>query len=153
MTFKEYMVETMTGMGMFDSHANKVIEEYVKEESAEPMDGRWDQDVSNFPENLKYVVWLGVKMFADGWLERNLPNAWFRPLFKYTQDGARRTIGDVKKELINLKHNHTVVYVTSGELLVVDKEQTIQLGSTVETANGNKYTVSDIDMDGRVYVR
>lgn len=82
MTFKESMTYTLTNMGMFDSHADEVLKEYMEDESAEPMAGRWDDDVKSYPQNMQATVWIGVKHFAAGWIERNLPQAWYRPMFQ-----------------------------------------------------------------------
>lgn len=82
MTFKESMTYTLVGMGMFDSHADQVIKEYMEDESAESMIGRWDHDMKDYPQNIQSVVWIGVKHFASEWIERNMPQAWYKPMFK-----------------------------------------------------------------------
>lgn len=71
----------------------------------------------------------------------------------YTKEKPRRTLADVRKELIHLKHNDMVTHTVTGEVLVIGKEQTVQLSSRIETANGKRYLVGDIDAEGRVYVR
>lgn len=51
---------------------------------------------------------------------------------------------------VKLVHNSLVF--KGGTALVISKEQVVQVGSEVETANGNKYIVEFIDNDKKVYV-
>lgn len=53
---------------------------------------------------------------------------------------------------VNLKHNDLVIRESNSEFLVIAKEQTVEVESLVETANGKNYTVLSIDKEGRVYV-
>jgi hypothetical protein len=85
MTFKESMIKLMVSRGMFESQAKKIMEEYITSVETNPMMDRWDEDVSGYPENLQVVLWMGVKDYAAGWISTNLPQAWFRPMFQYSE--------------------------------------------------------------------
>lgn len=84
MNFKEAMVKAMTSRGMFPSQAEEVIEKYIVSDEANTMMDRWHEDIGGYPEALQNVLWMGVKDYAAKWLEENLPQAWFRPMFQYS---------------------------------------------------------------------
>lgn len=82
MTFKEAMHKKLTEHGMFDNQASKVLEECMQHESTESMESRWDHDVRNYPEGIQISLWLIVRSRAAEWIKRNIPKAWFRPMFE-----------------------------------------------------------------------
>lgn len=153
MTFREFMITMLTSMGMSDTDSNNLMDEYIQSRSVESKQVRWNESRDYYPEGIERTIWINLKEFAVGWIKTNNPNVWYLPLFEVKKVKQGRTIEDVKQEVITLNHNDLIVYVTSGEFLVVDKEQVVRLGSPVETANGNEYKVSNIDQNGRVYVR
>jgi len=85
MTFREAMVKAMTSRGMFQTQAMDVIGNYIEENINDSMLGRWNDDVSAYPDNLQTVLWLSVKDYAHEWIKANAPEAWFRPMFQYSE--------------------------------------------------------------------
>jgi hypothetical protein len=85
MTFKETMVKAMTSRGMFPNQAMDVINKYIEENKDDSMIGRWNEDVSEYPQNLQAILWMGVKAYAYKWIASNVPEAWFRPMFQYSE--------------------------------------------------------------------
>jgi hypothetical protein len=78
------MIKAMTSRGMFPSQANEVIEKYIALRKDESMLSRWNDEVSAYPEPLQSILWMGVKDYAAKWIEENAPEAWFRPMFQYS---------------------------------------------------------------------
>lgn len=85
MTFKDAMVKEMTSRGMFQTQAMEVIGNYINENKDESMIDRWYQDVGGYPDALQTILWMGVKDYAYKWITINAPEAWFRPMFQYSE--------------------------------------------------------------------
>lgn len=98
MTFRESMIKAMTARGMFQSQAEEIMNQYMQSEESSVMQGRWNDSVDGYPPSMEGAVWIGVKHFAATWLEKNLPQAWFRPMFQYTNEELQTMI-DAKKAL------------------------------------------------------
>ncbi|WP_342441766.1 hypothetical protein MHB65_22235 [Lysinibacillus sp. FSL K6-0075] len=84
MTFKEAMIKEMTTRGMFESQAVTVINNYIKENKNPEMTHRWHDRISAYPHTLVMILWMGVKEYVAEWLSVNAPEAWFRPMFQYS---------------------------------------------------------------------
>lgn len=84
MTFKEAMIKAMTSRGMFETQAIDVIANYIEKNKDKPMMDRWHEDVSGYPDALQATLWMGVKSYASEWISDNAPEAWFRPMFQYS---------------------------------------------------------------------
>lgn len=84
MTFKESMVKMMTSRGMFQSQAEEVLVKYIGSDEDNPMMDSWNYDVNGYPEAMQKVLWIGVKDYAAKWIQVNMPQAWFRPMFEYS---------------------------------------------------------------------
>lgn len=82
MTFKEKALEMLTANGMFDDEAAEVFERIVADGANAAMQGRWNDDVSGYPEMMVNVLWLTVKTNAAEWIAEHRPLAWYRPLFE-----------------------------------------------------------------------
>lgn len=82
MTFRESMIKTLIEMGMFESQANNLIDEYSSNESSEMMKNRWNDNMRDYPVELQESVWIDVKYFAEVWIRENIPGAWYLPMFK-----------------------------------------------------------------------
>lgn len=67
--------------GMFPQQAKAVLEEVMALPENEPMQGRWDSQMSDYPQVLQKALILSANNQALSWIDRNLPLAWFRPMF------------------------------------------------------------------------
>ncbi len=45
------------------------------------MKERWGDAVEDYPPVMVNVLWVSVKHIAVEWIDRELPEAWFRPMF------------------------------------------------------------------------
>lgn len=84
MTTKEKMKKMLTDKGMSDSQADAVLKEAIpKIESLNP-DYRitWDRSASEYPDMIYDAMWPLLRAAAREWIEKNLPEAWFRPMFE-----------------------------------------------------------------------
>ncbi len=86
MTIRELLVQHLRGKGLFEMQATEVVTLHIDEDEKLPvgksaMHGRWDDTLDGYPPQLMPVLFVGVDKTAAEWLDANLPNAWFRPLF------------------------------------------------------------------------
>ena len=65
---------------MFASDANAVLEMY--QEKTPEMTGRWHDVVDDDPFKLVAAILLGIDKVALEYIEANIPNAWFKPMFE-----------------------------------------------------------------------
>ena len=81
MTVKERALKTLTSNGMFPSQAEKVFQLALPKMETPDHTTTWDKDSSEYPDVL-YVVWAMIlRDAALEWIDANLPEAWYHPLF------------------------------------------------------------------------
>lgn len=81
MTFEEKIKELLISNGMFDTQAIAVLAQAKDDTILSDFKGRWGHDVGDYPAMMTNVVWAGVKRIAVKWIDANVPEAWFRPMF------------------------------------------------------------------------
>lgn len=85
MTFEEIMRKNLKNRGMCDTQINEIMVAVKTAEENQSMLNRWCDNVSDYPDMMANVVWISVKRHALEWIEKNLPLAWFKPMF-YERD-------------------------------------------------------------------
>jgi hypothetical protein len=76
-------LKTMLVMhGLFEDQAEKVINNYRTSDAGSAMNGRWDDDISGYPDVTLNVLWFGTKRFALEFLEKECPDHWAKELLK-----------------------------------------------------------------------
>jgi hypothetical protein len=86
MTTQEKFRQMITSKGMFESQADKVMEEF-KVEMAKTMPHyrvTWDRPASEYPDAFYTSAGLLLNQVATKWIDANIPQAWFRPMFAGT---------------------------------------------------------------------
>jgi hypothetical protein len=79
MSIRRHMIDQLMKNGMFLDQASAVV---ALAEAGEPsMEGRWDQEADHYPAALLVVPWIKVRRYTLEWIDANLPDAWYRPLF------------------------------------------------------------------------
>ena len=82
MTFETFVKDYLYNNGMFEEDAKKVIElAKVDEVLADTMKNRWDDDIEGYPPFLKSVLIVSINAVAVKYIDANIPQAWFRPIF------------------------------------------------------------------------
>ena len=81
MNIEDAIKEKLIENGMFESQADEVLSIAKDEELLGDMKGRWGDDVRDYPAFMMPVIWLSVKSVAAEWIEKNAPEAWFKPIF------------------------------------------------------------------------
>lgn len=81
MTFKQWMESYCVGMGMFREQAEPVVQK-ITSAPDNPMAGRWNESIHEYPATIRALLVLQINQAATAWIEENLPNAWFKPLFQ-----------------------------------------------------------------------
>lgn len=79
MTFEMKMRRLLEDNGLFDKQINTVID--LAKESLSDMKGRWGDEINEYPNTMTNIVWISVKQVAIKWIEKELPQAWFKPMF------------------------------------------------------------------------
>ena len=88
MSIRKKLESMLVANGMFDDQAKEVLMVFIEEGANEPMTGRWEEPMNNYPPQLLAVLWLGVKRAALIYIDVNCPQAWFRPMFTDDPDAA-----------------------------------------------------------------
>lgn len=84
MTIRELFTKELIGKGMFPSQAEAVIEMAMRpdgEGGLVQMPQRIDDDLSGYPPEFSAVMILCIRRLALEWIDRELPEAWYRPMF------------------------------------------------------------------------
>lgn len=81
MTVSEWCRAQLKKNGMSQDQAEACLSLFVKSDLAEPMLGRFEQELDQFV-NVELAALVGnLKLFALEWIDENCPRAWFRPMF------------------------------------------------------------------------
>jgi len=75
--------QMLTDRGMFESQADKVMEQFVPEFDEVNAGYRvtWERPASEYPDAFYAVGFMYLKKTALRWIDENLPQAWFRVMF------------------------------------------------------------------------
>lgn len=80
-TLEQDILKRLTSNGLSSKQAETIITIAKEDEALESMKGQWGKSVTEYPVQLRTVLWFSVKAIAFEWIEENVPNAFFRPLF------------------------------------------------------------------------
>jgi pantothenate synthetase len=67
--------------GMSPDQAKAVVDSLVASPPCEPMQGRWNDDVDEYPRHLLDLLHVSVDCAAVAWIDANCPEAWYRKMF------------------------------------------------------------------------
>ena len=82
MTFEEMCKNYCTSNGMAAESAEEVIKELkISELIPEYLANKFNSPTSDYPDSVKAIVMMGLKDVAVSWIDKNQPQAWYRPLF------------------------------------------------------------------------
>ena len=83
MTTREKLENMLFNMGLFEEQAKSIIDESIPE--LEKLTGGYkitfESPANEYPDMLFDVWFITVKKVAKNWIEKNIPMAWFRPMF------------------------------------------------------------------------
>lgn len=65
--------------GLFENQAEAVLDRVIAQ--SEPMKGRWNDRVSDYPPAITTVLFLSAKLEAVKYIDENCPQHWARPMF------------------------------------------------------------------------
>ncbi len=81
-TIEGKLKDRLVANGMFPEQAQAVIDMAKNRTDLFPdMESRWADEVEGYPQQAIAVLWFGIKHIALEWIDANLPQAWYRPLF------------------------------------------------------------------------
>ncbi len=81
MTFNELVLNYLEKNCMAKSQAQSVIKMMKESKASEDMERRWNDNVEDYPVVMQKVIIMTLRRTAVDWIDENLPQAWFRPLF------------------------------------------------------------------------
>lgn len=86
-TTKERLKEMLTSKGMFETQADAVLEEAIPKIESLVSDYKftWDRPAEEYPDTLYVLIWIIISEVALEWIDKNIPLAWFRPMFEKNQ--------------------------------------------------------------------
>ena len=83
MTIREKLTKMLTENGMFDSQAEEVMK--LAEPRIKELVDDYDLDLNRssdeYPTPIYAVLFLSIKPIALEWIEKNIPLAWYKPMF------------------------------------------------------------------------
>jgi hypothetical protein len=82
-TAKERLVNKLIASGLSEEQAEAIFEEARKLIESRVPDYRikWNLSADGYPEMTYALWWIDIKRAALEWIDKNVPNAWFRGLF------------------------------------------------------------------------
>ena len=83
MNTRQRFEEILTEMGVFEEQASAIMDKAIPM-VAELLPGynvTWDRPAKECPDAFYNVVFITVKRAALEWIDENIPQAWFRPMF------------------------------------------------------------------------
>lgn len=101
MTVREFFEKELVARGMFESQAKTVMDAVVADDInclvsstfqsplrrdnaklQELVFGRWNDQFDSFPVIMMHILWgTRVRPQALEWIKKNVPKAWYRPVF------------------------------------------------------------------------
>ncbi len=81
MTLEQRLKEMMVERGMFEEQADEVMACVKDDECNKSMQSRWKDEASGYPPAMIKVLWIFTKEAALDYIEKNLPQAWFKSMF------------------------------------------------------------------------
>lgn len=82
MTFRQWAEDYCVQNGMYEKQAKEVVQQLIDHPASEAMAGRWDSNMDDYSPQMKNVLLLGLKHQALAWIDKNVPKAWYRPMFE-----------------------------------------------------------------------
>lgn len=80
-TFKEALIEDLTSSGFSADQALEVFNQLTERPEQVSMRGRWNEDHTGYPASIFSILLVAIRHIAFEYIKRNMPNAWFRPMF------------------------------------------------------------------------
>jgi len=81
MTTKEKFVEFCIERGMSENQAEQVVNLAMTEIDKDECRTTWNRPAGEYPNEFYAVAFLILPRIALNWIEKNIPTAWYRPLF------------------------------------------------------------------------
>ena len=80
-TIEEKLKQMLIDKGLFEDMAEEIMQQVKADDINAVMTNRWGEPVEGYPGSVLAVLWISTRDTALEWIDENLPNAWFRPLF------------------------------------------------------------------------
>lgn len=84
MTFQNKLIEMLMKNGMSNQQSNEVLK-FAKPQIDEMLDGysiNLNSDANSYPPIIVSLLYSLIKPIALEWIEKNIPKAWFKPMFE-----------------------------------------------------------------------
>lgn len=80
-TFESYIMTQLQARGLWDYQAREIMTTLKADDIMKDMAQRWQDSPDGYPPALLVGVWMNAERHALRWIDENMPEAWFRPLF------------------------------------------------------------------------
>ena len=81
MTVEQFLLGHLTSSGMFESQATATLQLLKDEPNDRALAEVLGKSVDDYPTAFKAVAIMTVNRHAVRYIDRNCPQAWFRPMF------------------------------------------------------------------------
>jgi len=82
MTIYEYVNGKLIKNGLTPDQASEVMGIAMSAPSTQNMIGKWEDDITKYESLLITHLWLDVTKHGLRWIDANIPESYFRTLFK-----------------------------------------------------------------------
>ena len=82
MTWQQFAEKYLSDNGMFEDGAKAVVALAIEHKLFAAMKGRWNDNISGYPEVMKTAFLLSLRAVAVEWIESNKPAAWYKACFQ-----------------------------------------------------------------------
>ena len=81
MTFNEYVKKFCVDRGMWPEQAQSVLKNMQDDKSFGFDSLRWTDHIEGYPQPMMIAFSINIKLAALDFIDKNMPQAFFRPLF------------------------------------------------------------------------
>ena len=81
MTIEEELKSMLVNHGLFESMAEKVVEEVKADSSNMTMQGRWHDKREDYPSVIFAICWMSARVHALKIIDAECPKHWARQVF------------------------------------------------------------------------
>lgn len=81
MTIREWLIRELVSCGFFETQAEEIVAKHIRECTDASKNERWEDQEDNYLQILLRLLFQGLFVDALEYIDKNCPEAWFRPVF------------------------------------------------------------------------
>lgn len=81
MTIEQCLTQYLDDRGLWPNETKAVMAEFRASDPAKPMTGRWNDQVDEYPSDLRAILAVSLNHTAVEWIDKHAPKHWARVMF------------------------------------------------------------------------